>query len=520
MALEQSVKDQLLQYLELLEGPLVFRIIKDDSDKSQEMLEFVNSIAELTDKITVEVIEDGRQYGLKYTPSFSVDPADGEPSGIVFAGIPLGHEFSSLVLAILQVGGRAPKISDEERAAIEAIDQDLEFETFVSLTCHNCPDVVQNLNIMAVINPRIKHTMIEGGMFNELAEERNIFAVPTVFLNGEEFAGGRQSLSSLLEKLDVDVQADDLSERAPYDMLIVGGGPAGAAAAIYSARKGIRTGLVAEEFGGQVLDTLGIENFIGTEYVEGPQLMAQMRQHVDSYKVDVMENQLVEDISGGNGEPVEVTLKSGQKLTSKTAVIATGARWRRINIPGEEEFQKKGISYCPHCDGPLYEGQPIAVIGGGNSGIEAALDLAGMASKIYVLELTDELRADQVLQDRLREKDNVEVILNAQTLEVTGDGRVEGLRYKDSNTGEEHNLDIKGLFILVGLVPNTEWVPESIERNDRGEIIVDERGTTSVPGIHAAGDCTDQVYKQIVISVGSGATAALGAYDYILRQGL
>lgn len=511
MALDQELKAQLKQYFALLEGPVVFGLSTDDSEDSQKVADFVHEVAQMSDQLSVVEKE------LPLKPSFAVDTPD-EETGIVFAGLPLGHEFSSLVLAILQVSGRAPKISDELKAQIQGIQQELHFVTYVSLTCQNCPDVVQNLNIMARLNPNIHHTMVEGGMFRSEVEARNILAVPTIYLNEEEFASGRISIEKILENLGEEVAKADLSEKGTFDVLVVGGGPAGAAAAVYAARKGIEVGLVADEFGGQVLDTLGIENFIGTEYIEGPQLMANMRRHVESYKVDIIEHQRVANVEREDSA-LTLTMEDGQSLTAITAVLATGARWRAINVPGEQEFKNKGISYCTHCDGPLYKDKVVAIIGGGNSGIEAALDMAGLAKEVIVLEFLDTLKADQVLQDRLNELDNVRVVLNADTQAILGDGQVEQLVYKDRESGEEHTLDIGGLFILVGLVPNNEWLPETIERNGRGEIIVDERGATSLEGVYAAGDCTDQVFKQIIISSGSGATAALGAYDYLLRQG-
>lgn len=507
--LDNETKAQLKQYLELLESDIEFKASLDDGDSSSKVREFLTSVCELSPRLTVV------EAPLKRTPSFEVNQP-GKTSGVTFAGLPLGHEFSSFILALLQVSGRAPKIEESEIQAIKKIDKSLSFETYVSLTCHNCPDVVQALNIMSVINPNISHTMIEGGLYQEEVDAKKVMAVPTVFLNGEEFSSGRMELSTILEKIVGSSNTDDIDQENPYDVLVVGGGPAGGAAAIYAARKGIRTGMIVDTFGGQVMDTLGIENVIGTPYIEGPQLMKQVEEHVTQYNVDIMKNQRAKDIQ--KNEFVEVALESGAVVKAKSLVISTGARWRNINVPGEKEFKNKGIAYCPHCDGPLFAGKDIAVIGGGNSGIEAAIDLAGMGKHIYVLEFLPELKADKVLQDKLYSLPNVTVITNAATKSIEGTDSVESLIYEDVNTKEVHQLDVKGVFILIGLMPNTEWLPEMIETTDRGEIVVDKHGMTNVPGVFAAGDCTDSAYKQIIISMGSGATAALGAFDYLIRQ--
>lgn len=400
---------------------------------------------------------------------------------------------------------------------IKQIQQDLYFETYVSLTCHNCPDVVQALNILSVLNPTIHHTMIEGGMYQNEITEKQVLAVPTVYLNGQEFASGRMTLEQIIEQITGPQTVTPSSESTPYDVLVIGGGPAASSAAIYAARKGIRTGLVADSLGGQVIETLGIENMIGTPYTEGPQLMKQVEEHLRSYPVDIMTNQLVTSLQKQN-DSFAVSLKSGRKLTTKTAIIATGARWRSINVPGEKEFKNKGIAYCPHCDGPLFTGKDVAVIGGGNSGIEAAIDLAGLANHVYVLEFLSELKADKILQDKLATLSNVTILLNAETQEITGTTYVDSITYKDRTTGENQTLDVAGVFILIGLVPNTEWLSALLEMNERGEIIVDLHGETSIKGLFAAGDCTNSSYKQIIISMGSGATAALGAFDYLMRN--
>lgn len=508
--LDNETKEQLQQYLALLESEIVFSASLDESDDSKKVQEFLTEVAEMDAKITIE----GKS--LTRTPSFEINRKDGEASGIIFAGLPMGHEFTSFILALLQVGGRAPKIDDNVAQQIKSIDRTLNFETYVSLTCHNCPDVVQALNIMAVLNPKIAHTMIEGSMYQHEVDEKEIMAVPIVFLNGETFDSGRMTIEQIIEKVSGPMSADEFADKETFDVLVIGGGPAGASSAIYAARKGIKTGMVVETFGGQVLETLGIENVIGTPYVEGPQLMRQVEDHVKQYDVDIMKGQRAKSIQK-NGL-IEVELENGAQLKAKTAILSTGARWRAINVPGEKEFKNKGIAYCPHCDGPLFKDKEVVVIGGGNSGIEAAIDLAGLAKHIYVLEFLPELKADQVLQDKLYSLSNVTVITNAATKEITGSSHVEALTYTDRVTNEEHTLNVEGVFILIGLMPNTEWLSGTVELSDRGEILVDKHGATNVDGIFAAGDCTDSAYKQIIISMGSGATAALGAFDYLIRQ--
>lgn len=509
MALDQEIREQLKPYLDLLENDLVITASLGDDDASASVKELVEELAALSPRITV------KEAVLERTPSFAIDQKDQASSGVVFAGLPLGHEFSSLVLALVQVSGRPPKIEEEEAIRIKSITTPLQFETYVSLTCHNCPDVVQALNIMSVLNPNISHTMIEGKTFQAEVDAKDVMAVPTVFLNGEEFASGRQTLAQLLDKVAEPTEVD-YSDKEPYDVLVVGGGPAGASAAIYAARKGIRTGIVAETFGGQVMETLGIENMIGTPYTEGPRLMNDVKEHVKKYGVDLILGQKVDKLE--KTDQVEVTLANGNVLKSKTAVLATGARWRSIGVPGEQEFKNKGIAYCPHCDGPLFEGKKVVVIGGGNSGIEAALDLANMAEHVTVLEFLPELKADKVLQDRLAEQANITVITNAQTTAIEGTTKVEGVSYTDRISGEAATIEAAGCFILIGLAPNTDWLKDSVDLNPRGEIIVDKAGATNLPGVFAAGDCTDSAYKQIIISMGSGATAALGAFDYMLRN--
>jgi len=510
MALDAEIKAQLNQYLQLLENDIVLKVSAGTDEVSQEMLALSDELASMTPKIKVEKAE------LKRTPSFSVNRV-GEDTGITFAGVPLGHEFTSLVLALLQVSGRPPKVDQKVIDQIKSIKDEYNFETYVSLTCHNCPDVVQALNIMSVLNPNITHTMIDGAAYKEEVESKDILAVPTVYLNGEPFASGRMTIEEILDKLGQGSDAEELSNKEPFDVLVIGGGPAGASAAIYAARKGIRTGIVAERFGGQILDTLTIENFISVKETEGPKLAKALEEHVKEYPVDIMNLQRAKHLEK-KGDLIEVELENGAVLKSKTVIIATGARWRNINVPGEQEFKNKGVAYCPHCDGPLFAGKDVAVIGGGNSGVEAAIDLAGITNHVTVLEFNDHLRADEILQSRLRSLPNVTVITNAATKEITGTDKVNGLTYVDRATGEEKHIELAGVFVQIGLVPNTDWLEGTLERNKIGEIIVDKKGATTIPGVFAAGDCTDGPYNQIIISMGSGAIAALSAFDYLIRN--
>lgn len=508
--LDNETKEQLKQYLALLESEVVFSASLDQSEDSKKVETFLTEVVEMSEQLSLEAKP------LLRTPSFEVNQKGAPASGIIFAGLPMGHEFTSFILALLQVSGRPPKIEDSIAQQIQSIERSLTFETYVSLTCHNCPDVVQALNILAVLNPKISHTMIEGGMYQQEIDDKQVMAVPTVFLDGAEFDSGRMTIEQILTKVAGPLSADEFADKDIFDVLVVGGGPAGASSAIYAARKGIKTGMVVETFGGQVLETLGIENVIGTPYIEGPQLMRQVEEHVKQYDVDIMKGQRATAIT--KSDLIEVTLENGARLKAKTAILSTGARWRAINVPGEKEFKNKGIAYCPHCDGPLFKDKEVVVIGGGNSGIEAAIDLAGVAKHIYVLEFLPELKADQVLQTKLHSLDNVTVITNAATKEITGSSQVEAVTYTDRLTNEEHTLKVEGVFILIGLMPNTEWLKDSLELNQRGEILIDGHGATNVPGIFAAGDCTDSIYKQIIISMGSGATAALGAFDYLIRH--
>ena len=514
--LDATLTAQLAQYLELLENPIELVTTLDDSEASRDMQTLLDALVALSPLVSVRPEADSTHRA----PSFTVGRL-GESARIRFAGMPLGHEFTSLVLALLQASGRAPKISDEQIAQIRALEVDATFETWISLSCQICPEVVQALNILSVLNPRIRHTMIDGALFQPEVEQRQIMAVPTVYLNGEQFGQGRLELDEILAKLDKDSEAKaaaNIAAKAPFDMLIVGGGPAGAAAAIYAARKGIRTGVVAERFGGQVLDTMAIENFISVPETEGPKMAAALEQHVRAYDVDIMNLQRASALKSSDGM-MEIALASGASVKSKTVVLATGARWREMNVPGEKEYRGRGVAYCPHCDGPLFKGKRVAVIGGGNSGIEAAIDLAGVVAHVTVLEFDAQLRADAVLQKKLASLPNVTVITSAQTTEVTGDGnKVNGLTYKDRNSGDTHTVELEGIFVQIGLVPNTDWLKGTVNLSPRGEIDIDTRGATNVPGVFAAGDATTVPFKQIIIAMGAGATAALGAFDHMIRQ--
>ena len=518
--LDANLKAQLKAYLERLQRPIELVATLDDSDKAQEMRSLLDDIALLSDKVGVR--NDGVD---TRKPSFAVT-RPGEPARIGFAGLPMGHEFTSLVLALLQTGGHPPKVEAELIEQIRAIPGDFHFETFISLSCHNCPDVVQALNLMAVLNPGISHTMIDGALFQDEVNDRRIMAVPTVFLNGEPFGQGRMTLEEIIAKIDTGAvarEAEKLAAKEAFDVLIVGGGPAGAAAAIYAARKGVRTGVVAERFGGQVLDTLAIENFISVKETDGPKLSAGLEQHVREYDVDIMNLQRAEALVPGANGLTEVRLASGATLKSKSVIISTGARWREMNVPGEKEYRGRGVAYCPHCDGPLFKGKRVAVIGGGNSGVEAAIDLAGVVAHVTLLEFDKALRADAVLQKKLFSLPNVTVITSALTTEAIGDGeKVNGLIYKDRTNDEAHTavhtIPLEGIFVQIGLLPNTDWLKGTIGLSAHGEVEVDARGQTSLPGVFAAGDCTTVPFKQIIIAMGEGAKAALGAFDHLIRR--
>ncbi|MEL3953760.1 alkyl hydroperoxide reductase subunit F [Stenotrophomonas bentonitica] len=515
--LDANLQSQLKTYLERVTRPIQITAHVDDGAKSQEMLELLNTLTTLSAQISLDVRRDSSER----TPSFALT-TPGQDIHLVFAGLPMGHEFTSLVLALLQVGGHPSKATAELIEQVRNLEGEYRFETYFSLSCQNCPDVVQALNLAAVLNPRIQHVAIDGGLFPAEVEARQIMSVPTVYLNGEVFDQGRMTLEQIVAKLDTGAakrDAEKLSTKAPFDVLVVGGGPAGAAAAIYAARKGIRTGVAAERFGGQVLDTMAIENFISVKETEGPKLAAALEQHVREYEVDIMNLQRATAlVPAGDDGLVEIKLENGASLKSRSVILSTGARWRQMNVPGEDQYRNKGVAYCPHCDGPLFKGKHVAVIGGGNSGVEAAIDLAGLVTHVTLLEFDDKLRADEVLQKKLRSLGNVTIITSALTQEVLGDGqKVTGLVYQDRVGGDSHRVELEGIFVQIGLLPNTEWLKDTVALSPRGEILIDDRGQTSVPGVFAAGDCTTVPYKQIVIAMGAGSTAALSAFDHLIR---
>jgi NADH-dependent peroxiredoxin subunit F len=515
--LDASLAAQLKTHLEKITRPIELVTSLDDGPKSADLAELLDQVAALSDKVTVVRRDDDAR-----RPSFSIDRV-GTDVSVRFAGIPLGHELTSFVLALLQVGGHPSTASAETIEQVEELEGDYHFETYFSLTCQNCPDVVQALNLMSVLNPNITHTAIDGALFQDEVEARQVMSVPSVFLNGEPFDQGRTTLEQIVSKLDAAGSARAVAKidaRDPFDVLVVGGGPAGATAAVYAARKGIETGVVSERFGGQVLDTMGIENFVSVPYTEGPKLAAALEQHVKEYEVDIMDLQraarLVPATEPGGLATVE--LESGASVQARAVVLTTGARWRQTGVPGEAEYRNKGVTYCPHCDGPLFKNKRVAVIGGGNSGVEAAIDLAGIVAHVTLIEFDDRLRADDVLQRKLRSLPNVTIVVSARTTEMLGDGeKLTGLTYEDRATGEVHTVDLEGVFVQIGLLPNTEWLQGTVELSPRGEIVVDDRGATSVPGVFAAGDCTTVPFKQIVIAMGAGSTAALSAFDHLVR---
>ncbi|MCT7942438.1 alkyl hydroperoxide reductase subunit F [Shewanella holmiensis] len=511
--LDANVKNQLKTYLQNLKHPVELVVSADDSKKSAELTSLAQDIVDSSALVSSIAVQGQR------TPSMTVINPQ-QNTSITFAGLPMGHEFTSLVLALLHSGGHPIKLEADVIEQIRNLPGEFHFETYVSLSCQTCPEVIQALNMMAAINPNITNVMIDGALFQSEVEQRNILSVPSVYLNGEAFSVGAISVAEILNKLDKNAagrKAEQLNKKSAFDVLVIGGGPAGASAAIYAARKGLATGIVADKFGGQVAETVGIENFISVAKTEGPKLVANLENHVKDYDVDVMENQKAIKLAA-NGL-FDVELENGATLQSKTVLLATGARWREMNVPGEKEYRGKGVAYCPHCDGPLFKGKRVAVIGGGNSGIEAAIDLANIVEHVTVLEFDSKLRADEVLQRKAKSMGNITIITQAQTTQVNGDGtRVNSLTYTDRKTGESHNVVLAGIFVQIGLLPNTEWLKGVVDLTPRGEIIVDARGQTSIPGVFAAGDVTNTPYKQIIIAMGSGATASLGAFDYLIRH--
>lgn len=510
MLLDENIKVQLSQYLNMLENNIVIKANIGNDSTSKDVESLLNEICKISNKVKIESTNDGR------TPSFSVNKID-ENTGIVFSGLPLGHEFSSLVLALLQVSGREPKIDSEVIKRIKSIDKPLKFETYVSLGCHNCPEVVQGLNIMALLNPNISHTMINGESFQDEVEEKAVMAVPCIYLNDEYFDSGRTSIDEILDKLGTVKDVSHLENKGEFEVLVIGSGPSGCSSAIYSARKGLKTCILAERFGGQVMDTMSIENMISISHTEGPKLSSNLESHVKDYDVDIITSQRAKGLKK-TSDTIEVELESGVVLKSKSVIIATGAKWRELGVPGEEQFKNKGVAYCPHCDGPLFKGKDIAVVGGGNSGIEAAIDLANIVKHVTVLEFLPELKADAVLQEKVKSLSNVTILKNVAVKAVTGTEKVNGVDYIERDTNVEKHIELEGIFVQIGLLPNTEWIRDSIEVNKIGEIIVDKKSATSIDGVFASGDCTDSPYKQIIIAMGGGATASLSAFDYLIRN--
>ena len=517
--LDDTMKQQLTTYLANLREPVELVASLGDGEKSRQTRELLEEIASLHDM--VEASFDGTD---DRKPSFVIRRASDAEKWVRFAGLPMGHEFTSLVLALLWAGGHPPKVDADLLEQVRGLEGDFNFEMYFSLSCHNCPDVVQALTLMALENPRITATLIEGGTYQDEVDARDVMAVPATFLNGEPFYNGKMELAEILAKLDTNADAkaaEKLASKEPFEVLIVGGGPAGAASAIYTARKGFRTGIAAERFGGQLHDTLGIENLPGTAYTEGPKLAADLERQIGENTIDLMNLvkavKLVPAKTEGGLHTVE--LGNGASLKARSLILATGARWRNLGVPGEAEYRNKGVAYCPHCDGPLFKGKRIAVIGGGNSGVEAAIDLAKIVGHVTLIEYDDKLRADEVLQAKLRSLSNVEIVTGGQTTEITGDnGKVNGLVLKNRASGDERRIDLEGVFVQIGLVPNTEWLKDSgLELTEFGEIVTDEEGRTNLPGVLGAGDVTDVPYKQIVVAMGEGSKAGLSAFDYLIR---
>jgi NADH-dependent peroxiredoxin subunit F len=518
--LDSNMQAQLKAYLEKLQHPIRLIASLDGGAKAQELKQLLEQIASLSSKVTFDANgTDARK------PSFVI-AKEGQTTGVRFAAIPLGHEFTSLVLALLWTGGHPPKVSAEVLDQIKSLDADLNFDVYMSLSCHNCPDVVQAAALMAIYNPRVSTTVIDGALYQAEVDQRQVMAVPMVYLNDAVFGSGRMTLEEIVAKLDTKSDAREaakLNDKKPYDVLIVGGGPAGAAAAVYAARKGIRVGVAAERFGGQTNDTMAIENYISVLETDGPKFAAALEAQVRQYDVDIMNLQRASKITPAKspGDLIQIDMANGGSLQAKSVILSTGARWRNVNVPGELEYKNKGVAYCPHCDGPLFKGKRVAVIGGGNSGVEAAIDLAGLVAHVTLVEFADALKADAVLVNKLKSLSNVTIHVNSQTTEITGaDGKVNGLRYKDRTKGEEHSVALEGVFVQIGLVPNTEWLKGTVDLSRFGEIEVDAKGHTNLPGVFAAGDCTTVPFKQIVIAAGDGSKAALSAFDYLIRQPL
>ncbi len=516
--LTKEILQALKGYTESMQKNVTFVVQTGEHSKRAELVSFLSDIAGVSDKLNVE--ERDTQGQLRSAISFLLE-ADGQDTGIRFSGIPGGHEFNSLILAILHASGTELKVDDSVKSIVKAVKDELNFEVFISLSCHNCPEVVQALNQFALLNDNITSEMIDGGLYQNLISERDIQGVPSVYLNGELFANGKVDAASLIDKLierDPSLKEANTGVQLPLqDVTVIGGGPAGVASAIYSARKGLKVTVVAESFGGQVKDTMGIENLISVPKTTGPELVGNLMEHVNDYDITLKEHVRVDNIEKGNVKTI--TLSSGEQIRTRSLVVATGARWRELGVPGERENVGNGVAYCPHCDGPFFKGKDVAVIGGGNSGIEAALDLAGIVKSVTVFEFMPTLKADQVLIDQAEKRDNITIIKNAATRQILAEkGKVNAIEYQDRSTNEVHTLDLAGVFVQIGLVPNSQFMKDVVEMTPYGEIVVDTKCQTSEAGIFAAGDVTTVPYKQIVISMGEGAKASLAAFEYLLSH--
>ena len=545
--LNASLTTQLAELLKKMVSPVELVAYTDDSETSQKVRALLNEVSQQSSKISiVEGEQAANQYGTIRKPSFVIRRAESKNSNnqenevfVTFAGLPLGHEFSSLVLALLQVSGYAPKVSEEQRESILKLGSH-NVTTYMSVTCLNCPEVVQSLNTISIINPKIQHTAVEGSAFREEVERLGVMSVPAVFENGKLISSGRAGIDELVailassEKSDGNnsvsaanaALAETMNAQDPYDIILVGGGPAASAAAIYTARKGLRTAMIMDHRGGQVVETESIENHISQTHTTGAQLAADLTKHISQYNVDVFTPDWADslDLAKEAYGLHTIHARSGGALKARAIIVATGATWRTLGVPGEDEYRNKGVSFCPHCDGPLFKDKNVVVVGGGNSGVEAAIDLAGIAKRVTVVEFMDTLKADQVLLNTLHNLPNTEVITSAAVSSVEGNGnKVTAVHYLDRNSAnnsesKEHVIEADGVFVQIGLAPNTSWLENQLPLNKRGEIITDRAGCTEVPGIFAAGDCSDEPYKQIVTAYGSGANAALSAFDYIIRN--
>ena len=516
--LTQDILNALKGYAANMQKTVTFVLQTGEHSKREELKKFLSDVAGISDKIQLE--ERDTNGVLRSSVSFLLE-ADGEDTGIRFSGIPGGHEFNSFVLAMLHASGTPLKVDDSVQGIVKGVKEELNFEVFISLSCHNCPDVVQALNQFALLNPNITSEMIDGGLYQSLVSERDIQGVPSVYLNGELFANGKVDASTLIDKLlerDPSLKQANAGQSLPLqDVTVIGGGPAGVSSAIYSARKGLKVTVIADRFGGQVKDTMGIENLISVPKTTGPELVGNLAEHMKDYDITLKEHVRVESIEKGNIKTL--TLSSGEQIKTKTIIVATGARWRELGVPGEKENVGNGVAYCPHCDGPFFKGKDVAVIGGGNSGIEAALDLAGIVKSVTVFEFMPTLKADQVLINQAEKRENVTIIKNAATKQIVADnGKVTAIEYQDRATDEVHSLPLAGVFVQIGLVPNSQFMKGVVELTQHGEIVVDNKCKTSEPGIFAAGDVTTVPYKQIVISMGEGAKASLSAFEYLLAH--